>query len=40
MKPRARNLITILFLLTVLPCVLVAQTDTAYKIVDTGQIKS
>ncbi|MBI5472398.1 MAG: DUF1566 domain-containing protein, partial [Ignavibacteriae bacterium] len=38
MKPRTRNLIIIWLLLTGLPCLLLAQTDTTYKIVDTGQI--
>jgi hypothetical protein len=39
MKPQTRNLIIIWLLLTGLPCIVVAQTDTTYKIVGTGQIK-
>ena len=39
MRPRTRNLITIWLLLTGLPGIVVAQTNTTYKIVDTGQIR-
>lgn len=38
MKQQTPNLIIIGLLLTGLPCIIVAQTDTTYKIVDTGQI--
>jgi len=38
MKPQPRNLTIIWLLLTALPCIVVAQTDTTYKVVDTGQI--
>jgi len=38
MEPRTRNLIIILLILTGLPYIVWAQTDTTYKVVDTGQI--
>ncbi|OGF56101.1 MAG: hypothetical protein A2Z21_04060, partial [Candidatus Fraserbacteria bacterium RBG_16_55_9] len=39
MKPRTRNLIISWLFLTGLSCIVVAQTDITYKVVDTGQIR-
>ncbi|OGN89178.1 MAG: hypothetical protein A2Z74_01245 [Chloroflexi bacterium RBG_13_46_9] len=38
MEPRTRNLIIILLIFTGLPYIVWAQTDTTYKVIDTGQI--
>ncbi len=39
MKPRTRNLIIVWLLLTGVPSIVVSQTDTTYRLVDTGQMK-